>query len=155
MASQKEQKLSTGRNKNKSDLSTIVMRKDMEGLHFKEICSFILSKMGLEFDKEYKLKEIVDKIVESGNNISYVNGKKFDADFYYGIKDKFDSKFQMKTIGKILLESPEEFEEVLNELDNTDTITGVEIFRSSKEKEELVKLIGKSLFPIVIINIPY
>jgi hypothetical protein len=156
MASQKEQKQLTDRNKNV--LSTILNRKDSDGLHFKEVCSFILAKMNLEFDKTYTIHEIVERVIESGNEINTIRNQKFDSDFYQGIKGDFISDFQKKIVSRIILDSPDEFHESLKEFNDVETIDVVDIIHSQNmkgEKEELIRIKGKSGKLIITVKVPY
>lgn len=159
MESQKAQKQSTVRNRvDKNVLSTILHRKDSDGLHFKEVCSFILAKMGLEFDKTYTIQEIVEKVIESGNEINTIRNQKFDSAFYEGIKGEFISDFQKKMVSRFILETPEEFDEALKEFDKTETIDAVEIVHAPNmrgEKEEIIRIIGKEGRLIITVKVPY
>lgn len=139
-------------------LSTIAHRKDIDGLHIKDVCAFILAKMGLEFDKKYTIKEMVDRIVKSGNEIYTIRGLKFNSGFYNIMGEAFNTPFKRKAIAKIILEEPEEFELALEEFDVEVTIDSVDLVHTENEKgvkEELVRINEATGKQILIVKLPY
>lgn len=155
MESQKGQKPSTDPN---NVLSTIAHRKDIDGLHIRDVCAFILAKMDLEFDKKYTIKDIVDRIIKTGNEIYSIRGSKFNTGFYKIMGESFNTPFKRKLISKIILEEPEEFESALEELDVEVTIDSVDLVHTENgkgDKEELVRINEFTGKQILIVKLPY
>lgn len=115
MESQKEQNPLTTRNNSRiidgvdNTVTLCSVRNDIDrGLnkefHFREVVAWIMSRMHLEFDKKYKLSEIINNVLETGNQIESVKGKYFDSDLYLGVKDQITTDFRKHVLLNILVE---------------------------------------------------
>jgi hypothetical protein len=145
MESQKEQRQLT-------DLSN-------RGLSASEIHEYILNRIGLELEKEYELKEIIEKCILSKVEILSVHNKAFYSDLYDGMKgDVLNSKFQRRAVATLIMDdrkNSEEFLENLDHLEDKEVITETTISWSlslippmkdftfiifGKDKEQLISL---------------
>lgn len=132
--------------------------------HFREVVAWIMSKMNLEFDKKYKLREIINNILETGNQVESVKGKYFDSDLYLGIKDQITTDFRKHVLLNILVEEEskrEALDYILDHINDEVTINEASLTShiSISETEYHLKLYSLSGLgidvPVVAIRIPY
>lgn len=135
-----------------------------EGFHFREVVAWIMSRMHLEFGKKYKLSEIINNVLETGNQIRNVKGKYFDSDLYLGVKGQITTDFRKHVLLNILVEDESEKESlayILEHLNDEVTINQADLIShiNIAQTEYILKLYSTDKDnlneQIVVIVIPY
>jgi hypothetical protein len=120
--------------------------------------------MHLEFDKKYKLSEIINNVLETGNQIRNVKGKYFDSDLYLGVKGQIMTDFRKHVLLNILVEDESEKESlsyILEHLNDEVTINQAVLIShiNITQTEYILRLYStdqdNSSEQIVVIVIPY
>jgi len=136
------------------------------GFHFKEVIAWVMSHMGLEFNQEYPIQEIIDKVIASGNTIKTVKGRQFNTSIYQGIKTELGNDFKVKTLLNLLFQEEgeedrrEHLEYILQHLEERFTIHKASIQKAIVGDEYWLLLTemlenDKETFHIIIVSIPY
>lgn len=133
--------------------------------HFREVAAWILSRMNIELGKKYKLREIIDNVIETGNQIDLVEGKHFDSDLYIGVKDQITTAFTKHVLLNVLIEEDKEresFDYILEHINDEVTIDKAMLTTNiaGGGNEYLLKLYRTDIpdnlnVPVLVIRIPY
>lgn len=109
-------------------LSLLVADKD---IHISDFYRIFLEKLGLEFRGEYKIRELIKKVIDSGVEILSVMGNTFPTDVDILIEDQSSTDFRKKFFGSVMFgedeTSRESYERIISVIDQSYVIDELEV----------------------------